>query len=59
MLKEVPDFIYKDKRQVPINVQGIVDHLAGVNGSIMKAKKVNAFTNVQTVKTNCNLNQIR
>ena len=52
LLEEEPDYLYKYKGKVNIGLLGMIDDLAGVSESGVKAKKLNAFINVKTAEKN-------
>ena len=45
LITEEPEYIYKYKGYIPIGVLGMVDDLAGVSESGMKAVQLNSFIN--------------
>ena len=50
LLTEEPDYIYKYKGLVKVGLLGMVDDLAGVGESGVKATQLNAFINVKTAE---------
>ena len=58
LLIEEPDYLYKYKGHVKIGLLGMIDDLAGVSESGVKAKKLNAFINVKTAEKSYNLDLI-
>ena len=52
LLEEEPDYLYKYKGKVNIGLLGMIDDLAGVSESGVKAKFLNAFINVKTAEKN-------
>ena len=50
LIAEEPEYIYKYKGYIPIGVLGMVDDLAGVSESGMKAVQLNSFINLKTAE---------
>ena len=50
MLEEEPDYLYEYKGYVPVGVLGMIDDLAGVSESGVKAVQLNSFLNVKTAE---------
>ena len=50
LLEEEPDYLYKYKGYVPLGVLGMIDDLAGVSESGVKAVQLNSFLNVKTAE---------
>ena len=48
LIEEEPDFVYKYKGYIPIGLLGMIDDLAGVSESGLKAKQLNTFVNFKT-----------
>jgi hypothetical protein len=49
-LEEEPEYLYKYKGYVPVGVLGMIDDLAGVSESGVKAVQLNSFLNVKTAE---------
>ena len=50
LIEEEPDFVYKYKGYIPIGLLGMIDDLAGVSESGLKAKQLNTFVNFKTAE---------
>ena len=50
LLEENPEYIYKYKGRIPIGILGMIDDLAGVSESGVKAKQLNSFLNVKAAE---------
>ena len=50
ILDEKPNYLYKYKGYVPISVLGMIDDVAGISESGIKAKQLNAFINVKAAE---------
>ena len=50
LFEEDPDYLYKYKGYVPIGVLGMIDDLAGVSESGVKAVQLNSYINVKSAE---------
>ena len=50
LLDEEPSYLYKYKGYVPVGILGMVDDLAGISESGVKANQLNSFINVKSAE---------
>ena len=50
ILEEKPSYLYKYKGYVPVGVLGMIDDVAGISESGVKAKQLNAYLNVKSAE---------